>query len=196
MAVLNDKRIKEEIEVYPFCEKCVNPTSLDLRLNPNIRRPRWYWRFPIVRRFAWWYFTLRKIDTSHVLTDPKTGTRVANPIYWGDLKEHYRFTLMPGDVILASSIEVVHQPENIAAALYSKSSAGRTLLEHLHAGFGDAGFIGEWTFEFQNAGPWPLVLYAGNRYVQLVFMDAEQPETPYAQTGHYQHQRGATPPRA
>lgn len=39
-----------------------------------------------------------------------------------------------------SSIEFIKMPDDMVAILFSKSSAGRIGLEHLHAGFGDPGW--------------------------------------------------------
>lgn len=104
--------------------------------------------------------------------------------------------LWPGQFILCCSFETVHIPVDACAFLMSKSSMGRTGLEHLHAGLGDAGFVGQWTWELHNVAPWPILLVPGKRYMQMVVHDLIAPAAQdYSQTGRYQNQVGATPAR-
>jgi len=104
-------------------------------------------------------------------------------------------TLYPGEVILASTAEVIHMPRDVVADLKLKSSLGRLWLNHSLSGWIDPGFSGQVTLELQNLGPHPRILSAGMRVAQLVFMAMESaPNTAYGERGggHYQGQRGAT----
>ena len=105
------------------------------------------------------------------------------------------FTLFPGEVILATTNEVVHLPRDVVCDLKLKSSLGRLWLNHSLSGWIDPNFQGQVTLEFQNLGPYPRILTAGMRVAQLVFMGMEEPpEVAYGEggKGNYQGQRGTT----
>lgn len=91
------------------------------------------------------------------------------------------FVLHPGEFALASTLEYIVLPCDIAARLEGRSTWGRLGLEvHATAGFVDPGFAGALTFELYNAGKVPLSLFAGVRIGQLCFFELEQPSAlPY-----------------
>jgi dCTP deaminase len=156
--------------VTPFDEALVNPASLDLRLGNLIRVPRRYWE---------------------LYSNCAIGKQTAAANLWDEPKEFDKFVLDPGRLVLCHSMEFTRIPNNACAMLLSKSSTGRIGLEHLHAGYGDPGFIGEWVFELKNLAPWPIELVAGERYMQLVMMTmAEEPQRNYTVTGRYNGQTG------
>ena len=107
--------------------------------------------------------------------------------------------LFPGEVVLASTMEYVRIPRNVACDLKLKSTLGRLWINHSLAGWCDPGFEGEITLELQNLGPAPFVLEAGRRIAQLIFISMEsEPDVAYGEPGsssHYQGQRGTTPAR-
>lgn len=156
--------------VTPFDPKLVNPASLDLRLGGAIRIAQRSWS----------------------LHHPEFVTKKTPPAkIWEDAHQFERFVLMPGQLVLCHSMECTHIPDDACAMLLSKSSTGRMGLEHLHAGWGDPGFEGEWVFELKNLALWPIELVAGERYMQLVFMSmTAAPARSYNVTGRYQGQRG------
>lgn len=104
--------------------------------------------------------------------------------------------LFPGEVVLASTLEFVRIPHDVACDLKLKSTLGRLWINHSLAGWCDPGFQGDITLELQNLGPEPFVLEAGRRIAQLIFIRMEEsPEVPYGSPGsssHYQGQRGTT----
>ncbi len=104
--------------------------------------------------------------------------------------------LFPGEVVLASTVEYVRIPRDVACDLKLKSTLGRLWINHSLAGWCDPGFEGEITLELQNLGPEPFVLEAGRRIAQLIFIRMEhEPEIAYGEPGsssHYQGQRGTT----
>jgi len=78
--------------------------------------------------------------------------------------------------------------------LFLKSSTGRKGLEHLHAGYGDPGFEGQWTLEIINHWPYSQTVFVGQRLLQLVLCDTYPVVRDYSETGHYQAQTGPTVP--
>ena len=61
--------------------------------------------------------------------------------------------LFPGEVVLASTMEYVRIPRDVACDLKLKSTLGRLWINHSLAGWCDPGFEGEITLELQNLGP-------------------------------------------
>lgn len=103
--------------------------------------------------------------------------------------------LFPGEVLLATTREVVKLPRDVVGDLKLKSSLGRLWLNHSLSGWIDCNFQGQVTLELQNLGPYPRKLHTGMRIAQIVFYQMEEPpEVAYGEkaTGHYQGQMGAT----
>ena len=98
--------------------------------------------------------------------------------------------------VLASTIEYVKIPRDVACDLKLKSTLGRLWINHSLAGWCDPGFQGQITLELQNLGPVPFVLQAGRRIAQLIFIAMEsEPDVAYGEPGsssHYQGQTGTT----
>ena len=92
------------------------------------------------------------------------------------------FVLHPGEFALASTLEFVKIPLDLAARLEGRSTWGRLGLQiHATAGFVDPGFVGALTFELSNVSTVPLQLYPGVRISQICFFAAEKTRLPYAQ---------------
>jgi len=123
--------------------------------------------------------------------------RGGNPILKMDAPIQYRsiagetFLLLPGQFVLASTMEYFRLPNNLTAFVEGRSSIGRLGLFIQNAGWVDPGFEGEITLELFNASSNAIELKAGRRVGQLVFaqMDGDA-ENPYR--GKYQGQRDAT----
>lgn len=109
--------------------------------------------------------------------------------------ESERFTLFPGEVILATTQEYIKMPRDVVCDLKLKSSLGRLWLNHSLSGWIDCNFQGQVTLELQNLGPYPRELSKGMRVAQLVFIAMESaPDVAYGEKGkgNYQGQTGAT----
>jgi len=105
-----------------------------------------------------------------------------------DRFSHLKITISPGDAILATTMEYIVMPSNAAGVVYLKSSLARQGLDHALAGFVDPGFKGQLTLELH--AHYPVTLTAGQRVVQLVLYQTEEPDKIY--NGRYQGQRGPT----
>ncbi len=81
------------------------------------------------------------------------------------------FILFPGEFILASSKEIFHLPNNISAEYKLKSSMARIGLEHLNAGWCDAGWHRSvLTLELKNMTRYHKILIReGDLIGQIVF---------------------------
>ncbi len=103
--------------------------------------------------------------------------------------------LFPGEVILATTRELIKMPRDVVCDLKLKSSLGRLFLNHSLSGWIDCNFQGQVTLELQNLGPYPRLLSAGMPVAQLVFIGMDSPpKVAYGEggKGHYQGQSGTT----
>ncbi len=102
-----------------------------------------------------------------------------------------KYILLPGQFVLATTMEFVELPDNLTAFVEGRSSLGRLGLFIQNAGWVDPGFKGEITLELFNANRYAIELNAGRRVGQLVFAQLDDNAlNPYR--GKYQGQRGAT----
>ena len=101
------------------------------------------------------------------------------------------YILLPGQFVLATTMEYFELPDNLTAFVEGRSSLGRLGLFIQNAGWVDPGFKGEITLELFNANRCAIELKAGRRVGQLVFAEMDAMAlNPY--NGKYQGQRGAT----
>ena len=97
--------------------------------------------------------------------------------------------LLRGLTVLATTIEYIKMPDDIAGVLYLKSSLARQGLDHSLAGFVDPGFEGQLTLELHAHRA--VKLKAGQRIAQLVLYQMDKKPTK-TYDGRYQGQRGPT----
>jgi len=98
------------------------------------------------------------------------------------------YELVPGQFILAQTMETFNMPEDIAGLFFLKSSRAREGYENLHAGYADPGWHGSTlTLELKNARQLqPLPIYPGLKIGQMVFFRmSTKPAISYADVGHY-----------
>jgi dCTP deaminase len=108
-----------------------------------------------------------------------------------------QYPLMPGQFILASTVERVKIPVDLAARADGKSSIGRRGVGiHVTAGLLDAGWEGTVTLEMTNHSGYVFWLKPGMKICQLTFEQLTSPaERPYGHPelgSHYQGQSGPT----
>jgi dCTP deaminase len=106
------------------------------------------------------------------------------------------YELVPGQFVLAETLETFHMPEDLAAQFALKSSRAREGLEHLLAGWIDPGFGGsKLTLELKNARQLQRIpLWPGMRIGQIVFMQMRRrPLVSYSVVGHYNGQSAVAP---
>ena len=90
------------------------------------------------------------------------------------------FVLHPGEFTLASTLEFIRLPLDIAGRLEGRSSIGRLGLQvHATAGFVDPGFKGVLTFELINSGKLPLKIRPGVRLGQICFFNVTKVQVGY-----------------
>lgn len=119
----------------------------------------------------------------------------------GEVDKQYhspgKWTLHPGEFILASTLEAISIPDDLAAQVKGRTTwARKGLLIHLTAGWVDPGFAGQLTLELKNLGTEEIEVCSGDRICSLVFYQLTNPASrPYGSEGlgsHYQGQMGPT----
>ena len=166
--ILSDRSIQRllaegRLVVTPLEPEQIQPASVDIRLG---------------RTFG-------------VVDDSASGViTMEHTIHYKTL-EADTYLLLPGQFVLATTMEYVELPDDLTAFVEGRSSLGRMGLFIQNAGWVDPGFHGEITLELFNANRCAIELKAGRRVGQLVFAAMDSPaEHPYR--GKYQGQRGAT----
>jgi dCTP deaminase len=180
--VLSDVTIRRllgegRIEVEPYDDSLMQPSSLDVRVDRYFRVFR-NSRYPFI----------------DVKQEQEELTELV------EIDDETPFILHPGEFVLGSTLERVKLPDDLVARLEGKSSLGRLgLLIHSTAGFIDAGFDGHITLELSNVANLPITLYPGMKIGQISFLRMTTPaDVPYGQgalRSKYQGQRGPTPSR-
>jgi len=180
--ILSDRSIREalaagRIQIDPFDEGLVQPSSVDVRLDRFFR--------------IFLNHTMPVIDVKKNLEEL---TRLV------EIDEGNSFVLHPGEFVLGSTFERVALPDDLVARIEGKSSLGRLgLLIHSTAGFVDPGWNGHITLELSNVANLPITLYPGMKIGQISFLRMTTPaDVPYGAASlgsKYQGQRGPTPSR-
>ncbi len=180
--VLSDRDIRAAIAagrigIDPFDESCVQPASVDIRLDSLFRVFR-------SSRHAY-------IDLARPLDDITELVEVG---------PDECFILHPGEFVLGSTRERIRLADDLVSRVEGKSSLGRLgLLIHSTAGFVDPGWDGHITLELSNVNTIPITLYPRMRVGQLSFFPLSSPaERPYGSSelgSSYQGQTGPTPSR-
>ncbi|MFL5735960.1 MAG: dCTP deaminase [Actinomycetota bacterium] len=180
--ILSDRSIREEldagrVEIEPFDEANVQPSSVDLHVDSSFR---------VFRNSRYPYIDVRKEmgDLTELV----------------EVKEGEPFILHPGEFVLGSTLERVRLPDDLVARLEGKSSLGRLgLLIHSTAGYVDPGWNGFLTLELSNVANLPITIYPGMKIGQISFFRLSTPaERPYGSgsvKSKYQGQRGPTASR-
>ena len=166
--ILSDKTIQAMLDdgslgISPLERGQIQPASVDIRLG----------------------------NTYSVVEDSSDGIiRLDGAIKYKTI-ETDKYLLLPGQFVLATTMEYFKLPDNLTAFVEGRSSIGRLGLFIQNTGWVDPGFEGEITLELYNANRCAVELQSGRRVGQLVFAQLdEHAQNPYR--GKYQGQRGAT----
>lgn len=166
--ILSDKTIFRMLEekalvIEPLTKEQVQPASVDIRLG----------------------------NTFSIVDDSPTGMiSLSSEIKYKTITAD-KYIILPGQFVLATTMEFFELPDDLTAFVEGRSSLGRMGLFIQNAGWVDPGFKGEITLELFNANRCAIELQAGRRVGQLVFAKLDEHAlNPY--DGKYQGQRGAT----
>lgn len=166
--ILSDKTIikmldERSLVIDPVTDEQIQPASVDIRLG----------------------------NTFSIVDDTPSGViSLSSEIDYKTITAD-KYMILPGQFVLATTMEYFELPDYLTAFVEGRSSLGRMGLFIQNAGWVDPGFKGEITLELFNANRCAIELQSGRRVGQLVFakMD-DMAKVPY--NGKYQGQRGAT----
>lgn len=166
--ILSDKAImsllqKGTLSITPLQDNQIQPASVDIRLGNT--------------------FSIVEDSSTAILT-------LSEEILYKKIRAE-KYLLMPGQFVLATTMEYIKLPNNLTAFVEGRSSLGRMGLFIQNAGWVDPGFSGEITLELFNANRCAIELQTGRRIGQLVFAQMDQ-EALHPYNGKYQEQRDAT----
>lgn len=165
--ILSDKTISEmlkrrDLVIEPLNAEQIQPASVDIRLG----------------------------NTFSIVEDTPSGIITLNSEIRYKTITADRYLLLPGQFVLATTMEYFELPDDLTAFVEGRSSLGRMGLFIQNAGWVDPGFHGEITLELFNANRCAIELQTGRRVGQLVFAKMDSAAlNPYR--GKYQGQRGA-----
>lgn len=135
-------------------------------------------------------FYIEDVENPHTVVIGDTAdTRKGPPMKRIELAPGEVLTLKPGQVALAQSEQVFNLPRWLSCEYKEKSSMGRSFLQHMMAGWCDAGWHGSvLTMEIKNVlEASPIEIRPGVRLGQMIFFPhtAVPEEASYAKRGRY-----------
>ena len=162
--ILSDRDIKaaikeEQLSFTPNLQPDqIGPSSIDLKLSPVFK-----------------LFNL----TSNSLLDVRKGIP-DNFLITHTVEKDSPFILHPNNFVLASTVEYIKIPDNMAVRVEGKSSLARMgILVHT-AGFCDPGFEGTITLEISNQSNLAIAIYPDMYICQIAIEQLSSPaEVPY-----------------
>lgn len=177
MAKLTGLRIQNEVEagrivIDPFNPKHLGPNSYDLTLGPELR-------------------LYKNTPDYHSGINPLDAKR-ENPTKVHTIG-HDGYVLYPGKLYLAHTNEIAGS-EHYVPCIEGRSSMARLGIQvHLTAGFGDVGFINQWTLEILVVHP--VKIYRDIRICQVYF-DTLEGTIDRLYDGKYNETKGAVASRS
>lgn len=195
--LLSDKRIRDfvkegKINIVPFEESQVGPSSYDLRLG---------FKFRIFKNTGEAFIDPKSFN-DELLWKSETEESIIHHYKYTDLiqlkSEKSVFVIHPNEFVLASVYEYIRLSDNVAAQIQGRSSFARLgLLVHTSAGWVDPGYSGHLTLELYNVNKKPIVLRPLIKIAQISFFEVEEVEIPYykRKSSKYVEEDGATSSR-
>lgn len=167
--ILSDRDIKSKldqggikIDPAPDLSVALGPISVDLRLGHQ---------FLVYKR------------TEQAFIDVKQPATLENLTSLIEKQTHESFTIHPGEFVLATTLESIELPNDLAGRLEGRSSLGRLgIVIHSTAGKFDPGWKGRLVLEISNIGLVPVKLYPEMRVCQFLFEELSSATTqPYTE---------------
>lgn len=187
--LLSSPRLHQLIDenVIDALHENVNSASIDIRIGNEI----------LVEAPAWQYQDLSGMAEAvpGVHAEPIDIAAKQSPKFIKQIIPETGLVIEPGQCFLAHSVETFNLPNTISSQFVLRSTVARCFLEHMMAGWADAGWHGaQLTMEFKNMNKYHrLLIKPGMRIGQMVFFEHEDVgDDSYAVKGNYNLQQGAT----
>jgi len=166
-------RDRGDVIIDPFDQKCVGPNSYDLTLFGELK-------------------TYKQIPDYHgggiVPLDVKRENYTES-----HLIDEYGYILQPNTLYLGCTNEVAGSTKYVPCIEGRSSMARLGIKVHFTAGFGDVGFVGQWTLEIECVQP--VRIYKDMRICQVYF-DTIEGEIGQLYAGKYNGSVGAIASRS
>ncbi len=201
--IVNETKVQKQLDVFdsavcrpsvdiePFNPENINPHSCNLTIGNKLLI------YEVARPLHDWYRETEKHGAA-IFSGPNPplpkalNPRKKNPTVEFIVDEEEGFTLYPGIIYLANTIEKV-TAYGLAPQIDGRSSFGRLgLIIHLTAGYIDSGFSGNYTLELTVIQP--FILFPFVPICQVTFEHIDGNVTDY--TGKYNGQTDPTPSRS
>ena len=104
--------------------------------------------------------------------------------------EEKSITILPGELVLAKTLERIHLAPNICGWIQGRSKFARMgITVHTASSFIQPGSNNHQILEIVNLSPNPMILHSGMKICQLVFeMTAKETSKPYSREGTFSKQ--------
>jgi len=162
MSILARKQILEKVTSG---EIGINPPLDQFQLQAHAIDLRLGYTFMIPKQ---WHITPkgREAFTLDHLVNPKDS----NHFDIVELEKGQTFQLLPGEYVLASTLETITWPDNLMSVLYPRSSTNRRGISIDLTGIVDAGYSGQLVIPIKNNTTSQIItLYPGERFCQITF---------------------------
>jgi deoxycytidine triphosphate deaminase len=189
------------IEIDPFVEENIQPSSVDLRLGTTVKvyssSVQWYEQEGSVSRHISGTMVPKVIPNGPELNRAYLSLDMKEPPPdTGRLTDEFTID-ESGWVLKPGILYLMHTEERLHTKLYAtditgKSSTARIGVQvHLTAGFGDPGFDGQYTLEVNAVHP--AILYPGDLVCQARFWTLQGQVQSYQERGRYVGERAVGP---
>jgi deoxycytidine triphosphate deaminase len=145
------RRLDDRLIITPLLERFIHGGAIDIRLGT---------KFITGKRTEYTSFDPLEVDAERALAMQRRS----------QIPFDGKFVLHPDQLTLASSLEYICLPRDLAASVVTRSTFGRAGLLGATAVFVHPGFRGCLTLELLNLGEVPIELRPGMRIAQLVFL--------------------------
>jgi dCTP deaminase len=143
---------EEEIELSPFNEDQVGPTSIDLTLGNEFR-------------------VFKKVGKILHVKDEINFEEITEVVF---VEENDHLLLMPGELVHGITKERIKLPEDLVGWIEGRSRYARIgLMIHVTAGLVQPGCNNKQVLEISNMSPMPIALYPGTRICQIILEETK-----------------------
>lgn len=176
MGILTKRQIIERIKsksiiIEPALDEFqIQAHAIDLRLGYTFLIPKQWHMTPRGREgLSFDYMNQKDIQNFEVI----------------ELEKGQIFELLPGEHILASTLETITWPDDVMSILYPRSSTNRRGLSVDLTGIVDTGYSGQLIIPIRNnTTTQKITIYPGERFCQITFEELSEPSKKEKGTYH------------
>lgn len=177
MSVLSKRQIIERIKDGSIK---IEPSLDEFQLQAHAIDLRLGYTFLIPKN---WHMTPKgRVGLSSDYINDKDG---GNNFEVVELEKGQIFELLPGEHVLASTLETITWPDDVMSVLYPRSSTNRRGLSIDLTGIVDTGYSGQLVIPIRNnTQTQKITLYPGERFCQITFEELSEPSKKEKGTYH------------